>query len=165
MDLFLLGVRIKIVKGYFTSVVIHQNLLYAAETNENTVYVFYCDSNWKVKNKINLHFQMNRWTVTLCVRDDRLICSSGSWLGDMIQVYTLKGRFLQTYGTRGSGEAGQFRRPYICDAVDAGSVLIADCYNGKLQVLSEQGEFSGHMHKHCRLSSREFKLKLERMLT
>ena len=57
-------------------------------------------------------------------------------------VYSLSGELLQTYGARGSRDAGQFDHPYICADDDDGSVLIADWNNDRLQVMSEQGEFS-----------------------
>ena len=49
---------------------------------------------------------------------------------------------LQRWGTCESDDAGQLDYQYIYDDDDDGSVLIADCGNGRLQVMSEQGEFS-----------------------
>ena len=56
-------------------------------------------------------------------------------------MYSLTGEFLQAYGRPGSDEVGMFNGPLICDVDAAGSVLIADRGNNRLQVMSEQGEF------------------------
>ena len=72
-----------------------------------------------------------RETVTCCytASSKLLVCS------------TSDGR-QQTHGAYGSGDAGQFSWPYVCYADDDGNVLIADCYNERLQVMNKQGEFS-----------------------
>ena len=44
--------------------------------------------------------------------------------------------------THTASDTDQFYRPIISDDDDDGSVLIADYYNDRLQVMSEQGEFS-----------------------
>ena len=54
----------------------------------------------------------------------------------------MTGELLQTYDTHGSGDAGQLNTPFICADDDDGSVLTADRDNNRLQVISEQGEFS-----------------------
>ena len=59
-----------------------------------------------------------------------------------MKVYSLSGELLQTYGARGGGDAAKLNGPFIGDDDDDGSVLIADYGNDRLQVMSEQGEFS-----------------------
>ena len=49
---------------------------------------------------------------------------------------------LQTHGEEGCGDADHLACPYISDDDDDGSVLIAEEGNDRLQVMSEQGEFS-----------------------
>ena len=49
---------------------------------------------------------------------------------------------LQAYGRRLDHNAGGLSYPYISDDDDDDSVLIADQLNQRLQVMSEQGEFS-----------------------
>ena len=78
-------------------------------------------------------------TIKLRVINNDVICSSGT--NSEIHAYSLNGELLQAHGTPGSGEAGRFSKPYICDVDTAGSVLIADRDNNRLQVMSEQGEF------------------------
>ena len=78
---------------------------------------------------------------TLSISNNQLKCCS---TGDsIIKVYSLSGKFLQMYGTCGWRNAGQLRYPVICDGDADGSVLIVDRGNDRLQVMSEQGEFSG----------------------
>ena len=61
---------------------------------------------------------------------------------DTVQVHSLRGELLQTHVAPGRRGAGQSKNRYICDDDDDGSVLIADCGNNRLQVMSEQGEFN-----------------------
>lgn len=56
-------------------------------------------------------------------------------------MYSVSGELLQTYSTDGDSEAG-LAEPFICDDDDDGSVLIADRFNSRLQVMTKQGEFS-----------------------
>ena len=76
----------------------------------------------------------------MSISNNQLKCCSAE--DDTIKVYSLSGELLQTYGTHGRGDAGQLNLPYISDDDDDGSVLIADQFNDRLQVMSEQGEFS-----------------------
>ena len=74
--------------------------------------------------------------LTLSVNKNQLkCCSFGSGI---IKVYSLSGELLQTHGTRGGGDAGQLNCPLISDDDDDGSVLIADCGNVRIQVMSKQ---------------------------
>ena len=79
-------------------------------------------------------------TVTLSVKNNQIKCCSS--FDTKIVIYSLSGKLLQTYGTHGRDDAGHFCFPYICADDDDGSVLIADRNNCRLQVMSEQGEFS-----------------------
>ena len=78
--------------------------------------------------------------ITLCVRNNNIKCCLRD--ENKLVVYSLKGELLRTLGTRGSDDAGQFKWPFIFGDDDDGSVLTADCHNDRLQVMSEQGEFS-----------------------
>ena len=122
--------------GNFDSVVVYQDHVYAAEYDSKEVRVYKHNGGWtKVRS-----FKVIRGLVTLSVQNNQVkCCSSGA---DKIAVYSLTGQLLQTHGSYGSGDAGQFKYPYTCGDDDDGSVLIADYNNDRLQVMSEQGEFS-----------------------
>ena len=79
-------------------------------------------------------------TLTLSISNNQLKCCST--VDGSIKVYSLSGELLQTHGARGRAESGQLCGPHISDDDDDGSVLIADYGNDRLQVMSEQGEFS-----------------------
>ena len=93
---------------------------------------------WLQLRSIDHDLDDGYYTLTLSISNNQLKCCSA---GDgTVKVYSLSGELLQTYGTTGRGDAGQLTYPYISD--NDGCVLIADHYNDRLQVMSEQGEFS-----------------------
>ena len=91
-------------------------------------------AGWAPTTTIAHDFNNKGDVLTLSISNNQLKC--GSSTDGVIKVYSLSGELLQTYGTSGVGDAGQF----ICNDDDDGSVLITD--NDRLQVMSEQGEFS-----------------------
>ena len=95
---------------------------------------------WRHLRSIEHDFEEKGHILTLSITNTQLKCCSRG--DDTIKVYSLSGELLQTYGTRGRGDAGQLDCPYISDDDDDDSVLIADNGNDRLQVMSEQGEFS-----------------------
>ena len=133
-----------IASGRFTSVVVHQDLVYAAECRDNQTRVLQLEvgtsssPHWRQLRSIDHDFASKSQTLTLSINSNQLKCCP--WAENSIKVYSLSGELLQTYGTLGRADAGQLYSPCISD--DDGSVLIADCGNNRLQVMSEQGEFS-----------------------
>ena len=103
------------------------------EPSELRVYKHSGDSWTKVRS-----FKVMTGWAMLSVQNDQVKCCSFD--EHKIAVYSLTGQLLRTYGGRGSGDAGKFNCPYIYS--HDGIVLIADRLNGRLQVMSEQGEFS-----------------------
>ena len=138
------GKRQGITKGLFTSVVVHHDQVYAAECRDNQTRVLQLAETspprWCQLRSIDHDFASKSQTLTLSISNNQLKCCS--WAESTIKVYSLSGELLQTYGTPGRADAGQLRTPAISDDDDDGSVLIADCGNHRLQVMSEQGEFS-----------------------
>ena len=140
----------RIVSGCFTSVVVHQDKIYAANSKQCQTQAFRYkktprwirigSTGWTKLKSIDHDFSARGSCLTLSISNNQLKCCSAG--DDIIKVYSLSGEWLQTYGTHGSGAAGQFNCPYISDDDGDGSVLIADYGNDRLQVMSEQGEFS-----------------------
>ena len=128
-------------QGKYSSLITHQNQLYAAECNKNEVHVFAKNRRnaWAKTRTIKLRYETNNGLLKICERGDRLVCSSTEHCE--IQEYTFTGKFLQAYFKCGYAKARQLRSPRICFADKEGSVLIADCDNNKLQVMNEYGEF------------------------
>ena len=142
----------RIDSGNFTSVVVHQDQVYAADRKKCQTQVFQYNktliprwmrigsTGWTKLKSIDHDFNEKGSTLTLSISNNQLkYCSTGD---NSIKVYSLSGELLQTYGTSGRDDASQLYCPYISDDDDDGSVLIADQYNDRLQVMSEQGEFS-----------------------
>ena len=134
----------KIASGDFTSVVAHRDQTYAADCEKCQTQVFQHNGTSSPRfikiRSIDHNFEDKYGSLTLSISNNQLKCCSA---GDgSIKVYSLSGELLQTYGVRGCDGAGQLDWPYISDDDDDGSVLITDCGNDRLQVMSEQGEFS-----------------------
>ena len=127
--------------GDFRSVVVHQDLVYAADSSKNQTQVFQYNATssprWTHIRSIDHDFEKKGATLTLSISNNQLKCCSYA-IGS-IKVYSLSGDLLLTHT---ASNTDQFYRPIISDDDDDGSVLIADCYNDRLQVMSEQGEFS-----------------------
>ena len=136
------GEKHRIASGSFSSVIVHQDLVYAADCGKNQTRVFQrsdaSSPEWRQLRSIDHEFARNNENITLSISNNQLKCCSVD--ESTIKVYSLSGELLQTYGTLGRADAGQLYSPCISD--DDGSVLIADCGNNRLQVMSEQGEFS-----------------------
>ena len=154
----------RIASSWFTSVVVHQDLVYAADSKNNQTQVFQHSerpkprfrllrsidldfssrfrhqTGWLRLRSIDHDFKGKGSALTLSININQLSCCSVN--DATIKVYSLNGELLQTYGTQGRGDAGQFDHPYISADDDDGSVLIVDQGNNRLQVMSEQGEFS-----------------------
>ena len=134
----------RIANGSFRSIVVHQDQVYAADSEKCQTQVFQykeasSPAEWLQLRSIDHDFNAKGSTLTLSISNNQLKCCSD--VDDSIKVYSLSGELLQTHGTSGRGDAGLYS-PYISDDDDDGSVLIADRLNNRLQVMSEQGEFS-----------------------
>ena len=133
------NVQSRIIAGNFLSVVAHEDQVCAANWTE-TNKVFVCKHNGSSWVKVHSFNVDLKGLITLSVKNNQIKCCSA--YNDKIAVYSLSGELLQTFGSHGRGDAGQVNSPYIYDDDDDGSVLIADRNNDRLQVMSEQGEFS-----------------------
>ena len=138
-----IGKSSRIASGCFTSVVVHQDQVYAADCSKNQTQVFQHDDTsepgWLKIRYIDHDFDYSHnYILALSISNNQLKCCSHE--DGTIKVYSLSGELLQTYGTRFI--AGQLHGQFITDDDDDGSVLIVDYDNSKLQVMSEQGEFT-----------------------
>ena len=137
-----------IASGDFRSVVVHQDQVYAADSSKNQTQVFQYNATssprWTHIRSIDHDFEKKGATLTLSISNNQLKCCS--YAIGTIKVYSLSGgELLRTHTASDlgdTGDTGQFYRPIISDDDDDGSVLIADCHNDRLLVMSEQGEFS-----------------------
>ena len=130
----------KISSGEFLSVAILGDQVFATKYKSNMVNVYsYSGNKWSKTRSFKASTNNNE-RLTMSVKNNRIKCCS--WDDDNIRVYTLTGQLLQTNSTEGSGDAGQLSDPFICDEDEDGSVLFADQYNDRLQVMTEEGKFS-----------------------
>ena len=129
--------------GFITSVIVHQDQVYAADGINNQTEVFKqheTSREWLRQRAIRHDFEQTGHILTLNISNNQLRCCSR--VTDAVKVYSLSGELLRTYVARGRRGAGRSKNRYVCDDDDDGSVLIAEEGNDRLQVMSEQGEFS-----------------------
>ncbi|TAN23584.1 MAG: hypothetical protein EPN32_11220, partial [Rhodanobacter sp.] len=65
----------------------------------------------------------------------------GDYWNDAVQVFTLDGYLLRTLGGQQGAAPGQFRAPGGASAEPDGTIVVADFYNQRVQMLSPQGRF------------------------
>ena len=103
-----------------------------------TVYNYkHCGNRWVKVRSFGVDW--GGW-ITLSVKNNQIKCCSTR--ENKIVVYAPNGELLQAYGTRGSGDASLLNFPYVSAGDASVNLLIADRNNDRLQVMSEQGEFS-----------------------
>ncbi len=71
---------------------------------------------------------------------DRVYCSD-EWTNS-ISVFDTSGKFIQKWGTAGSGD-GELSRPAGLAVEKSGNVIVADSGNNRLQVFTPEGKFVG----------------------
>ena len=122
------------------SVAVYQDRVYAATfTSDTTPYaqVYIYGSGGKEE----LSFRVaTEGFVTLSVKNNQIKCCL--FYEAKIEVYSLRGELLRTHSTYNGDDARQLTCQYISDDDRDGNVLIVDKGNSRLQVMSEQGEFS-----------------------
>ena len=129
--------------GWFSSVAVHNDLVYAAAYNmvaANKIYVLRhtgpVNKPWERVHR----FSVMRGDITLSVQNDQIVvCSAAK---NRIEVYSMSGKLQRSYGKKGGSSPGHLDDPIVCNDDDDGNLLVADYYNNRLQVMSQQGEFS-----------------------
>lgn len=123
-----------------TNVATYQNRVYATHTTggRTDIHEYTFDVNWLGRHIVDMTSEAG-W-MTLSARGNDVTCCSTK--NGKIGVLTTSGQLRHAYGEPGSGGAGHLSMATICDDDDDGSVLLADNGNGRLQVMSERGEFS-----------------------
>ena len=62
------------------------------------------------------------------------------WKQHMVKIFDSSGKFIQQYGGHGSGK-GQLDHPYGVCSDKYGHIIVADTWNNRLHMLSENGQF------------------------
>jgi predicted membrane-bound mannosyltransferase len=79
-------------------------------------------------------------------RDIAFDADGNMWVTDTgdarIQVYTARGQFVRSIGSRGAGP-GQFDEPVGLSIASDGTVFVADMYNSRVEMLKPDGSFLG----------------------
>ena len=60
--------------------------------------------------------------------------------GRIQQFNVQTGNFLKSFGKKGTGD-GEFTEPEGIFINDEGHVIVADCYNNRIQLLDKDGKF------------------------
>ena len=89
-----------IASGDFTSVVVHQDQVYAADSSKNQTQVFQHNDTspkgWRHLRSIDHDFAEEGYILTLSISNNQLKCCSAA--DGVIKVYSLSGELLQTLG-------------------------------------------------------------------
>ena len=137
------GEQYRVIPGVFSSVVVHEDQVYAADDHRNLTRVLQLNETppqgWRQLKTIDHNFKLKSYQVTLSTSNNQLYCYSRG--DNIIKVYSLSGELLQP--TREINHcADQVCWSFIRNNDDDGSVLIDESDDKSPQVMSEQGEFS-----------------------
>ena len=79
-------------------------------------------------------------TISLCIANN--LVYMGLSLAGRIDILSLEGELQSSTGCKGKGGPGQLSCPYICTTDDAGTAIIADSDNDRLQLLNANGQWN-----------------------
>ena len=132
-------VKHRINSAAFSSAAAHKEQVYAVTLDDpKTVIVYkHCGSDWV---KVHSFTVAMEGFITLSVKNNKIECCTSR--ENKINVCSMSGELLHTYGTWGNDYEGELDGSMICTDDDDGSVMIADHGNNRLQVMSEKGEFT-----------------------
>ena len=129
----------KVADGQFSGVVFHHNNFYAVDTKTATVYVFEHTDEWKHCNSFSVHGKAG-YIISLGIANNLLyVCLACE---NRIDIFSLDGQLKSSTGRKGNGAAGELHGPCIGAADAAGTALISDFANNRLQLLSGNGQWS-----------------------
>ncbi len=115
-----------------------EGLLYVTDSALRRVFVF---SGSKNKRIIGDENSLLRPTgIAINAREKRLYVTDT--LGHRVDVFTLEGKKLFSFGTRGTGD-GEFNYPSHLAIDAAGAVYVMDTLNFRVQVFDKDGKFLG----------------------
>ena len=129
--------------GQFSDVSFHNNVLYALEQEEKVIYAFKqtVRNTWQEWKQIKLSNCTAKKLDTMCVFEECIFISSST--SHSVCIFNINGRLLAQYGKSGDDIAGMkgglLKYPRLCGRHSSGQVLVADCFNERLQVLSTDG--------------------------
>ena len=78
--------------------------------------------------------------VSLMVHNQHVYVSA-SYGNTSVSVYTIQGELVSYYGKKGRTEPGHMDTPKLCGVDSDETLLIADCYNNRLQLMDTKGGF------------------------
>lgn len=153
----------RIVPGSFSSVEFYQGNIYALDYQRGEIVAFkevnYGKISWMKVNQYQLRHIKN-----LNESDAFIIRSCGIYVSstrnNCIFVYSPDGKLVYQTGQKGDRRPGQFNCPILCGVDKAGHMLVADCYNHRLQVCDSECEW--HV---VRLPSKECRYPADAVVT
>ena len=117
--------------GDFTSIDIYKGTLFASETETIRSYI-YSGNGWVEQGIIELP---RSGFYTISVQYETItVCNSHS---STIDVLSMAGQHLHSYGHEGTECAGELQRPLLCQEDREGALLVADYENSRLQILDK----------------------------
>ncbi len=117
--------------------------IYVSDSLRKAVYVF--NDRGIALNKIGPQSGLQRPT-GIAVDDERGLLYVTDTLASEIKRYTLKGKFLDTIGSKGSGK-GELNRPTFITLDRKGNLYVCDSMNFKVKIFDRDGKFSSSFGK------------------
>ena len=87
-------------------------------------------------------FSLNHSAALRVILHDQHVVVSAKGNNTPVSVYAVQGQVISPHGSCGHRKPEQMACPYLCVADSVKSLLIADYYNQRLQVMDKEGRFS-----------------------
>ena len=116
----------------FSDVCRHDGLIYATPIGDSVIHVYTPDT-WKrlrILSGCPSDCEHVKHTLRATIKGISLACSESH----CIHLLDYSGKLRQTHGTHGE-EEGQFNWPFLCGVESDGTMLVADQFNNRCQVL------------------------------
>ena len=127
-------------RGDFKSVDAANGLLYAYDYVQGTINVYTFDAGaWTKERCFKPPYDVKTFATIRVQNDTCLICSMDA---DKIYSTDLNGELLQSYGDTGKQMPGRLSYPSLCQQDAAGSILVADHDNHRIQMMDATGKWS-----------------------
>lgn len=136
--------KTKIINGNFSDIVRFKGKIYALEYQNNCIQVFeYIDGSHSKCDSISLTYDDISCGDTMFLTEDKIyLCSS---LNHCLYIYSYKGKQEAHRGHFGHYEdtshPGSLHYPRLCAVDKNGYAVVADCWNKRLQVCTNTGEW------------------------
>ena len=131
--------------------------IYIADEHNNRVQVFNCNGDY-----LFMFCEEMSKPVGICVFQNTVFVTQYS--SHCVNIYELEGKLMKSVGSRGNGEV-QFKFPHGIDVSDRNhNIYVCDCYNNRVQILTEKLKNHSMLGIDLFTSPRDIKVTRDRVL-